>query len=125
MERKDNEKSKSNKHLNFFNLSSPNQKKDQNKNKEDAKSKTKSDKLSRLIEYDFEEKLKKLFDSKKFTIGNQFDQEGSEKFLAEKDECLKLIDLDYTALYSTKKDSKKDGKKRENKNKEGKKKTRL
>ena len=118
MERKDNEKPKSNKHLTIFNLSSTNKKNDRNENNEDEKLKPKSGKLGHLIEYDFEEKLKKLFDSQKFTIGNQFDQEGSDKFLNEKDECLKLMDLDYTVLYSTKKDSKKDGRKLKNKNKD-------
>ena len=95
MERKNKEKSKSFKIFTNLNIISTKQKKDQNVG---IQSHLKSGKLGYLAECDFTEKVQKLFDSNKFSIGNQFDQEGSEKFLAEKDECLKCMDLDYTIL---------------------------
>ena len=84
--------------------------------KQDMPSKSKSDKLNHLRELNFDFKVKKLFDSEKFTIGNQFDQKGCEKFLSAKDECLKCICLDETIL-DKKKDHKKNKKKHENKSK--------
>ena len=114
MERRNIEKSKSDKLLFILNFSPIKTKKI---NIKDIYSPIKSHKLGHLVDYNFDEKLKKLFDSKKFTIGDQFDQEGSEKFLSEKDECLKLMDLDYTVLYSTKKKSPKDKRKNGNKSK--------
>ena len=74
----------------------------------------KSDKLSHLMELNFEIKAKKLFESEKFIIGNQFDQKGCEKFLSAKDECLKCICLDENIL-DNKKVHKKNQKKHENK----------
>ena len=115
MERKSNEKSKSNKLLTNLNFSQTKEAKDQN---QDKPSKLKSHKFDHLIDYDFEEKVKKFFDDKKFTIGNQFDQKGSEKFLAEKDECLKFMDLDNTTLDDKNKNLKKSKKKHRSKNKD-------
>ena len=83
----------------------------------------KSGKLGYFAECDFAEKIQKLFDIKKFSIGNQFDQKGSEKFLAEKDECLKCMDLDYTILEKTK--SKSNKRKRESKSKTEKRKMKI
>ena len=110
MEIKNVEKSKSHKMLNSFNITPTKQKNEQDEN---IPLQLKSGNLSHLIEFNFDEKLKKFFDKEKFSIGNQFDQKGSEKFLAEKDECLKFMDLDYTIL--EKKKLKKNKKKRENK----------
>ena len=104
MERKNNEKSKSHKIFSYLNISQKTQKQDQN---EDPQLRLQSGKLDHLTELNFDEKIKKLFDPKKFTIGNQFDQEGSEKFLDEKDECLKFMDLDDTILDTKKKTRKK------------------
>ena len=103
MERKKKEKCKSYKLFNHFNITPKKQKQVQNK---DASSKIQSHDLGYLIELDFDEKIKQLFDSKKFTLGNQFDQKGSEKFLDEKDECLKYIELDDTILDTKNKNSK-------------------
>ena len=114
MERNKKEKSKSDKLLLILNFSPEKQKIGQSK---DISTQLKSSNLGNLTDDNFDIKLKKLFDSKKFTIGNQFDQEGSEKFLAEKDECLKAMDLDYTVIETKKNNSKKDKKKRENKSK--------
>ena len=118
MERKNKEKSKSFKIFTNLNIISTKQKKDQNVG---IQSHLKSGKLGYLAECDFTEKVQKLFDSNKFSIGNQFDQEGSEKFLAEKDECLKCIDLDYTIL--DKENSKKNKRKSKSKSKTHKRKT--
>ena len=104
MERKNNEKFKSHKIITYLNITQKEEKQDQN---EDPQLQLQSGRSDNLTELNFDEKLKKLFDSKKFTIGNQFDQEGSEKFLEEKDECLKLMDLDDTILETKKKDKKK------------------
>ena len=104
MERNNKEKSKSDKLLLILNFSPEKQKIGQSK---DISTQLKSSNLGNLADDNFDKKLKKLFDSKKFTIGNQFDQEGSEKFLAEKDECLKAMDLDYTVLKTKKKKFKK------------------
>ena len=112
MERKNKEKSKTHKIITNLNITSTKYKKDQN---EDILLQLKSNKLDYLEDFKFEEKIKILFDSKKFSIGNQFDQKGSEKFLAEKDECLKCMDLDYTIL--EKKNSNKFERKRKNKSK--------
>ena len=112
MEIENKEKYKSNRNVPIFSFSKTNQKKDEN---EDISKQLKSDKLL-YFEINFDEKLKKFFDKEKFKIGDQFDQKGSEKFLSEKDENLKLMDLDYTILYSPKKDSKKHKKKHESKN---------
>ena len=112
MERKNKEKSKSSKIFINLNFKPIKQKNDQNVGKQ---SYLKSDNLCHLAECDFSEIIQKLFDSNKFSIGNQFDQKGSEKFLAEKNECLKCIDLDYTIL--EKKNSKKRKSKSKNKTK--------
>ena len=114
MERKNNEKSKSHKIFSYLNISQKEPKKDQN---EDPQLQLRSGKLDHLAELNFDEKLKKLFAPKKFKIGNQFDQEGSQKFLEEKDESLKFTDLDDTILDVKKKDKKKSRKKNAVKNK--------
>ena len=111
MERKNKEKSKTHKIITNFNIISTKNKKDQN---EDILLQLKSNKIDYLENFKFEEKIKILFDSNKFSIGNQFDQKGSEKFLAEKNECLKCMDLDYTIL--EKKNSKKTKRKSKSKN---------
>ena len=95
MERKNKEKSKTCIISTNLNITPAIQKKVENDN---TKSHLKSHKFGQLTELNFNEKIKILFDSKKFSIGNQFDQKGSEKFLNEKDECLKLIYLDETIL---------------------------
>ena len=109
MERKNKEKSKSCESVTNFNITTKHVK---NQN-EGIPLQLKSDKLAHLKDFNFEKKFQKLFDSKKFSIGNQFDQKGCEKFLSEKDECLKCMDLDYTIL--DKKKSKKCKKKTEKK----------
>ena len=53
-------------------------------------------------ESEFENKIKKIFQRKKFFIDNQFDHNGVKNFLKEKDECLKkieLVDLDNFISY--------------------------
>ena len=84
--------------------------------KQDMPSQSKSDKLIHLRELNFDVKAKKLFESEKFIIGNQFDQKGCEKFLSAKDECLKCICLDETIL-NKKRVHKKNTNKHENKSK--------
>ena len=111
MERKNKEKSKSSKIFTNLHFIPTKHKKEQNVGIESF---LKSDNLCYLAERDFHEKIQKLFDSNKFSIGNQFDQKGSEKFLAEKNECLKCMDLDYTIL--EKKNSKKTKRKSKSKN---------
>ena len=106
MERKNKEKSRSFKNINNEN--------------EDISPQLKKDKLWLLTEINVDEKLQKLFVSKKFSIGNQFDQKGSEQFLSEKDECLKLMnldDIDNIILETKTKTYKKNKRKSENKNK--------
>ena len=114
MEKKNKEKSKSYKKCTNLNVSTIDQKKNKNEDitdqNEDISTQLQSEKLRSLEELKFEDKLKKLFDSKKFLIGNHFDQKGSEQFLTEKDECLKLIGLDDT-IDNKKINSKKNNKK--------------
>ena len=105
------EKSKSFKTFTNLNIKATKQK---NKNI-DLLSHLRSGNLGNLSEYNFHEKIQKLFESKKFSIGKQFNQKGCEKFLAEKNECLKCMDLDYTIL--EKKNSNKNEKNCENKRK--------
>ena len=50
-------------------------------------------------ESDFESKIQKIFQQKKFFINNQYDHNGVKSFLKEKDECLKKMDLDDSILY--------------------------
>ena len=50
-------------------------------------------------ESEFENQIKKIFQKKKFFINNQYDQNGVENFLKEKDECLKKIELDDSISY--------------------------
>ena len=49
--------------------------------------------------FEFENQIKKIFQKKKFFINNQYDQNGVENFLKEKDECLKKIELDDSISY--------------------------
>ena len=57
--------------------------------------KVKSDNtLEKFKENDFEKKVKKMFDRKKFKISNEFNQKNSEIFLKDKDECMKDEELD-------------------------------
>ena len=60
-----------------------------------SKSKLNQGKESAIdIGSEFENQIKKIFQQKKFFINNQYDQNGVENFLKEKDECLKKIELD-------------------------------
>ena len=52
--------------------------------------------LKKYKENDFEEKIEKMFDRKKFKISNKFNKKNSEIFLKDKDECMKKINLDDT-----------------------------
>ena len=57
--------------------------------------KVKSDNtLEKFKENDFEKKVKKMFDRKKFKISNEFNQKNSEIFLKDKDEYMKDEELD-------------------------------
>ena len=51
------------------------------------------------MESEFESQIKKIFQQKKFSIDNQYDHNGVESFLKEKDECLKKMELDDSMLY--------------------------
>ena len=51
------------------------------------------------MESEFESQIKKIFQQKKFSIDNQYDHNGVESFLKEKDECLKKMELDDSILY--------------------------
>ena len=42
----------------------------------------------------FEKKIKKMFDRKKFKLSDEFNQKNSELFLKDKDECMREVDLD-------------------------------
>ena len=112
------EKSKSSKIFTNLNIKPT---KNQKAKKVDLQPHLRSGNLGHLSEYNFHEKIQKLFESKKFSMGNQFDQRGCEKFLAEKNECLKCIDLDYTIL--DKENSKKNKRKSKSKSKTHKRKT--
>ena len=66
--------------------------------------KVKSDNtLEKFKENDFEKKVKKMFDRKKFKISNEFNQKNSEIFLKDKDECMKDEELDDTIPHKKKK----------------------
>ena len=54
-------------------------------------------------ETNFEKKIKKMFDRKKFKLGNEFNQKNSEIFLKDKDECMKDVVLDDTIPHNKKK----------------------
>ena len=61
----------------------------------DTKPKLKSEKeLKHDKDSEFENKIKKIFQQNKFCINNEYDHNGAEKFLKEKDECLKKIEFD-------------------------------
>ena len=65
-----------------------------------SKSKLNQGKESAIdIGSEFENQIKKIFQQKKFFINNQYDQNGVENFLKEKDECLKKIELDDSISY--------------------------
>ena len=44
-------------------------------------------------DFEFEKKVQKIFMENKFVIGNAYDHDGSEKFLKDKDECMKNMFL--------------------------------
>ena len=54
---------------------------------------------TKYMESEFESQIKKIFQQKKFFIDNQYDHNGVERFLKEKDECLKKMELDDSILY--------------------------
>ena len=58
-------------------------------------------------ESDFESKIQKIFQQKKFFINNQYDHQGVENFLKEKDECLKKMELNDSILYKSSNEQKK------------------
>ena len=58
-------------------------------------------------ESEFENQIKKIFQQKKFFINNQFDHNGVQNFLNEKDECLKKIELNDSILDENKNSNKK------------------
>ena len=65
-----------------------------------SKSKLNQGKESAIdIGSEFENQIKKIFQQKKFFINNQYDQNGVENFLKEKDECLKKMELDDSISY--------------------------
>ena len=47
----------------------------------------------KLADNNFEKKVQKMFERKKFVLDNSFDYEGSENFLKDKDECMKNMNL--------------------------------
>ena len=47
----------------------------------------------KLPDDNFEKKVEKMFERKKFVLDNSFDYEGSENFLKDKDECMKNMHL--------------------------------
>ena len=60
-----------------------------------SKRKIKSgDRLIAHKKTNFEKKVSKLFDKKKFKLSNKFNQKNSEIFLKEKDECMKEMNLE-------------------------------
>ena len=59
--------------------------------------KAKSDKkLETRGKTNFEKKIRKMFDRKKFKLSHKFNQKNSEIFLKDKDECMKDVELDDT-----------------------------